>query len=71
MVYEIMFDCQKYSYREMKKPDFNKIRLLSCPARARTWRLLIQSQTCCQLHYGANLLSKYTNHAGKFKFDSA
>ena len=22
-----------------------------CPAKARTWTLLIQSQTCCQLHY--------------------
>ncbi len=25
---------------------------LGCPARARTWTLLIQSQTCCQLHHG-------------------
>ncbi len=28
---------------------------LSCPARARTWTLLIQSQTCCQLHHGATI----------------
>lgn len=25
----------------------------SCPSRARTWTLLIQSQACCQLHQGA------------------
>ncbi len=25
--------------------------LHGCPARGRTWTLLIQSQTCCQLHH--------------------
>ncbi len=28
--------------------------ILHCPARVRTWTLLIQSQTCCQLHHGAS-----------------
>lgn len=26
---------------------------LHCPARVRTWNLLTQNQTCCQLHHGA------------------
>jgi hypothetical protein len=30
--------------------------LFCCPARVRTWTLLIQSQTCCQLHYRTILI---------------
>ena len=30
--------------------------LYCCPVRARTWTLLIQSQTCCQLHHGTIFL---------------
>ena len=33
---------------------FSRVRPSNCPARARTWTLLIQSQTCCQLHHGAS-----------------
>src|SRR5690606_8217196 len=33
---------------------------LYCPSRARTWTLLIQSQTCCQLHQGAVIFSVRT-----------
>ncbi len=30
-----------------------------CPTRVRTWTLLIQSQTCCQLHHRAMRRQKY------------
>ena len=29
------------------------LNILSCPTRVRTWTLLIQSQSCCQLHHWA------------------
>src|SRR5947208_814085 len=38
-----------------------RCRALSCPSWARTRTLLIQSQTCCQLHQGAILSSAYSS----------
>src|SRR5918996_454345 len=37
------------------KADRLRLSALSCPSWARTRTLLIQSQTCCQLHQGAVL----------------
>lgn len=36
----------------------------SCPSRVRTWALLIQNQTCCQLHQGAVELRGYMETVG-------
>ena len=50
-------DCQ---LRRSKSKIFNEqSTIVGCPARARTWTLLIQSQTCCQLHHGAILVPDF------------
>ena len=47
----------KLKMKKVMSPHFSfcvfNFSLYRCPARARTWTLLIQSQTCCQLHQGA------------------
>ena len=41
----------------------------SCPTRVRTWTLLIQSQSCCQLHHwafaGAKIVKKSERLSGR------
>ena len=44
--------CARLIAKSTKKERLTKP-LLSCPIRGRTWTLLIQSQTCCQLHHRA------------------
>ncbi len=41
--------------------------LSSCPTRARTWTLLYQKQTCCQLHHGTISLNEGANIKLLFK----
>ena len=44
------------SHQTTMRPDLSApgaSYLQSCPSRGRTWTLLLQRQTCCQLHQGA------------------
>ncbi len=40
----------------------------SCPARARTWTLLNQNQTCCQLHHGTIIWCLFVKDGAKIEF---
>ena len=56
-----------HRWETRKNPARDKSRgakyLISCPSWARTRTLLIQSQTCCQLHQGA-LVPHYKRETG-------